>query len=111
VTDLRRFEEEERIVAWIRRQWTPDAAQHWTKEDLLAAVLSALSYGLIIIGGTLSLLADPAGYLALAAGIVLAGLMYWVIDPKLRAVSTEYEKRQAQFLERLEDIARWEERE
>lgn len=98
-------------MAWIRRQWTPEAAQHWTREDLIAAVLSAASYGLIIIGGTLSLIASVAGYIALAAGIALAGLMYWVIDPKLRAVSADYEKKQQKFLERLEDIARWEDHE
>jgi len=96
-------------VSWIRREWTPDAAQHWTREDFLAAVLSALSYGLIIIGGTLSLVASVAGYVTLAAGIALAGLMYWVIDPKLRAVSAEYEKQQQAHLERMEGITRWEE--
>jgi hypothetical protein len=34
--------------------------------------------------------------------------MYWVIDPKLRAVSADYEEKQKQHLERLEKIARWE---
>lgn len=95
-------------MRWIRRQWTPEAAQRWTREDCIAAALSALSYGLIIIGGTLSLLASVAGYLTLVAGIALAGLMYWVIDPKLRAVSAEYERQQAEHLERMEKITRWE---
>lgn len=95
-------------MGWIRREWTPEAAQHWTREDLIAAALSAVSYGLIIIGGTLSLVASVTGYVTLAAGIALAGLMYWVIDPKLRAVSAEYERQQAQHLERMEKITRWE---
>lgn len=98
-------------MGWIRREWTPEAAQHWTREDLIAAVLSALSYGLIIIGGTLSLVASLLGYVTLTGGIVLAGLMYWVIDPKLRAVSAEYEKQQAAHLERMEKITRWEKHE
>ena len=75
---------------------------------LIAAVLSAASYGLIIIGGTLSLIGSVAGYIALAAGIALAGLMYWVIDPKLRAVSSDYEEKQKAHLARLESITRWE---
>ena len=98
-------------MGWIRREWTPESAEQWTREDLIAAALSAASYGLVIVGGTLSLLASVTGYVTLAAGIVLAALMYWVIDPKLRAVSTEYEKKQAQFLDRMESITRWEEHE
>ena len=98
-------------MVFIRRQWTPEDAQHWTREDALAAVLSALGYLLIIIGGTLALLASTAGYFILAAGIGASALMYWVIDPKLRAISREYERRQKEFLARVEGITRWEKHE
>ena len=98
-------------MALLRRQWTPEDAQHWTREDAIAAALSALGYLLIIIGGTLALLASVAGYVILAAGIGVSALMYWVIDPKLRAVSEEYGQRQKEFLARVEGITRWEKHE
>jgi hypothetical protein len=41
--------------------------------------------------------------------VVGTGLIYWIIDPKLRAVSAEYEQRQAAYLEDLERGVRWEE--
>lgn len=98
----------ERAGGFIRRQWTPEAANAWSREDWIAAFLSALGYLLIIVGGTLSLLASTLGYVTLAAGIAISGLMYWVIDPKLRAISADYEAKQSQYLERLESLARWE---
>lgn len=98
-------------MSLIRRQWTPDAADHWTREDAVAAALSAASYLLIIVGGTLTLIASVIGYITLAAGLGLAGLMYWVIDPKLRAISAEYERKQQAFIERMEEITRWEAKE
>jgi len=98
-------------MAWIRRKWTPEAAEEWTREDLIASLLSALAYLLLIIGGILSLLAQPIGYVVFLGGIGCAAAMYYVIDPKLRAVSTDYEAKQKHFLERLERITRWEKEE
>ena len=95
-------------MSWIRRTWTPEAADRWSREDGIAAVLSALGYLLIIIGGTLSLLGSVTGYVVLAAGIGASGLMYWVIDPKLRAISADYEQKQKGYLERVEKLVRWE---
>lgn len=92
----------------IRRRWTPEAADEWSGEDLLASLLSALAYLLLILGSALSLLALPLGYLLLLGGIGLAAAMYYVIDPKLRAVSSDYETKQKKYLERLEKITRWE---
>jgi hypothetical protein len=94
----------------IRRAWTPEAADAWSHEDWFAAVLSMLGYLLIIVGGTLSLLGSVAGYVTLALGVGASALMYWVIDPKLRAVSADYEAKQKRYLERLESVVRWEER-
>lgn len=95
-------------MAFIRRNWTPDAAEQWSREDWIAAAFSALAYLLIIVGGTLALLNLLEGYLLLLAGIIAAAAMYWVIDPKLRAVSDEYERKQKEFLEHVERITRWE---
>jgi len=95
-------------MSWIRRTWTAEAAEEWTREDALAIVLSVLSYMLMIVGSALSFLAVTAGYVILALGLAAAAAMYWVIDPKLRAISAEYETQQKAHLERLEKITRWE---
>jgi hypothetical protein len=44
----------------------------------------------------------------LGAGVVLMLVMLWIIDPKLKAISEDYEAKQKQYLEDLEKIARWE---
>lgn len=95
-------------MSWIRRQWTPEAADAWSKEDVIASILSVLAYLSLILGSALSLLALPIGYLLLLAGFGLSALMYFIIDPKLRAVSHDYEAKQKHYLERLERITRWE---
>jgi hypothetical protein len=95
-------------MSFIRREWTPEAAGHWSREDWIAALLSFGSYLLLIVGGTLALLGSVAGYVALAAGLAAAALTYWVVDPKLRAVSADFEKRQREYIERIEKIVRWE---
>jgi hypothetical protein len=41
-------------------------------------------------------------------GAFLSIVIYWVIDPKLRAVSQEYEAKQVQYLEVLERRLHWE---
>ena len=40
--------------------------------------------------------------------MVGAGVIYWVIDPKLRALSGDFEKKQAGYLEAVERQNRWE---
>ncbi|MGQ9559527.1 MAG: hypothetical protein ACUVTG_09490 [Candidatus Oleimicrobiaceae bacterium] len=94
----------------IRRTWTPRQADEWSREDWIAILLSALSYVAIMIGLALSFMLLPGGPIILGAGIVFIALMYWVIDPKLRVISTEYEKKQKEHLAQLERIQRWEER-
>jgi len=96
-------------MGWIRRSWTPDAAEEWTKEDLVACILSALAYMTITAGLALALLLRPSGYILLAIGLLSTLFMYLVIDPKLSTISEEYEKKQKSYLERLERITRWEE--
>ena len=96
-------------MAWLRRSWTPEEADDWTKEDLIASILSPLAYITLTIGTALSLLALMVGYIVLFLGILLTLAMYFVIDPKLRKISSEYEKKQKFYLEELEKIQRWEE--
>lgn len=94
----------------MRREWTPARAEEWTWEDAAACVFAVLGYLGITVGVALSLLARPLGYAILCGTVVVVVLMHLVIDPKLRAVSAGYEARQAQYLEHLERVVRWEER-
>ncbi len=96
-------------MSWIRREWTPVEADEWTKEDWIAIVISPLAYVALTIGVALSFLLLWWGFLILGVGIVLIVLMHWVIDPKLKVISTEYEKRQKDYLIELERSVRWEE--
>ncbi len=96
-------------MTWPRRDWSAYEAEEWTVEDLLASVLSSLAYILLMLGVALSLLALTVGYILLALGVVAAVAMYLTIDPKLRTISSEYEKKQKDYLQTLEKIQRWEE--
>ena len=93
----------------IRREWTPHAADEWTKEDWLAIFFSVVAYVALMIGTALSILLLPWGFAILALGIVSTLLMFYIIDPKLSKISTEYEKKQKEYLEYLEKKERWEE--
>lgn len=94
-------------MSFIRRKWTAQSADEWGKEDWIAVTLSVLAYFTLTVGSALSFLLIPSGFLILAVGIVAALLMYWVIDPKLRTISFEYEKKQKDYLEKLEEIQEW----
>jgi hypothetical protein len=91
----------------VRRTWTAEEADGWSREDWIAIVLSPVIMGLGMVGAANLFLGRSAGAWQLALGTVLAVVMFWVIDPKLRAVSSDYEARQAQDLERLEQRMRW----
>lgn len=96
-------------MSFIKRNWTPAQADEWTKEDWITIVLSAISYILLAVGTGLSFLLLPVGFIILALGIIATVLMHWIIDPKLKMISSEYEKRQHEYLEKLERDVRWEE--
>lgn len=91
----------------IRRHWTAEEASDWTREDWIAIVLSPLVYGLIMFGLVNLLLLREAGFVMLALAAVGGAAIYWVIDPKLRAISIEYEQRQSQYVARLEQRVKW----
>ena len=96
-------------MAWLQRKWTPEQADEWTKEDFIASVLSTLAYITLMLGIALSLLALTIGYVILLLGVSLSLAMYYVIDPKLRTISSEYEKKQKAYLTELDKIQHWEE--
>lgn len=98
-------------MALIRRKWTPAAADEWAREDWITIVLSALAYISLAVGVALSGLLLTAGFIVLGISVVLIALMHWVIDPKLKTISREYEKKQKSYLEQLERSVRWEESE
>lgn len=93
----------------IQREWTPHEADEWTKEDYLAMLFSSLSYIFLTIGVGLCFLLPLWGFLTVGAGLLSAGIMYWIIDPKLRTLSIEYESKQKEYLKDLDRIMKWEE--
>ena len=95
-------------MSFIRREWTSADADDWHKEDWLAIIFSTISYIALVIGTALSFLTITVGFVVLALGIVSAGIMFWIIDPKLKRISYEYEKKQKDYLRQLENIQRWE---
>ena len=95
-------------MSWIKRRWTAVEADRWTKEDYLTFIISPLVYVLLMIGTALSLLLRWYGFLLLGAGVALLLVMLWIIDPKLKAISEDYEVKQKHYLEEIEKIARWE---
>jgi hypothetical protein len=62
----------------------------------------------VALGTTYAFLLNPMGFVLLGTGVALGGLVLWIIGPKLAAVSGEYEKKQAEYVEQLERIVRWE---
>ena len=95
-------------MSFIRREWTSADADDWHKEDWLAIIFSVVSYIALVIGTALSFLTITVGFVVLALGIVSAVIMFWIIDPKLKKISNEYEKKQKGYLRQLENIQRWE---
>jgi hypothetical protein len=93
---------------FIKRQWTADEAEEWTREDWIVIALSPLVMAAFMIGVASILVLRPGGIALTLFAIVGTLLIYWIIDPKLRAVSAEYESRQAKYLEELERGVRWE---
>ena len=95
-------------MAFIRKEWTAAEADEWTKEDWITIILSPLIYLLLTIGVALAFLLMWEGFALTALGIVLTVVMHKIIDPKLRAISEEYEKKQKEYLAELEAHTRWE---
>ena len=92
----------------FKRSWTPAQAEEWTKEDAIAAALGVICFIAFSFGVPFAFLLRPTGFLLLGVALAAGTLMLRVIRPKLDAVSAEYEKKQAGYLARLEQLVRWE---
>ena len=86
----------------LRKSWTPQEAQSWSREDWVAIVLSPLVFAGVMFGLTDLLLLRASGVWMLGAALAGWAVMYRAIDPKLRAVSAEYEASQAAFIRDVE---------
>ena len=84
------------------------SAQEWSWEDLLACILSALAYVNCLAGIALLLMNQWTGYVLTAFTVAQVVTMYYTIDPKLRKVSDDFEKKQQEYLEELDKIVEWE---
>jgi len=100
---------EEIKMSWIKKDWTAQQADRWTKEDYLTFIISPLVYILLALGVAFSLLLLWYGWIILGVSLILLLIMIKIIDPKLKAISEDYEMKQKKYLEDLEKIARWEE--
>jgi Na+/proline symporter len=92
----------------FKRDWSAEEAEEWTREDWITILISPLAYMAMMLGVALALLRMWSGVLLLGAGILLTVAMHRIIDPKLKAISAEYEKKQKAYLEELDKIIRWE---
>ncbi len=82
--------------------------REWTTDDLVACVLSALIYFNGLAATALVLINNTTGWIMAAETIVELVLMFKIIDPKLKSVSSSFEKKQKQYLEELDRIVEWE---
>ncbi len=96
-------------MSWIKKEWTAQQADRWSKEDYLTFIISPVVYFLLALGVALSLLLLWYGWVILAVSLILLVVMIKIIDPKLKALSEDYEIKQKEYLEDLERIERWEE--
>jgi hypothetical protein len=92
----------------IKRSWTAAEAEEWTREDWIVIALSPLVMASFMVGVALLLVLQPGGISLTLFAVLGTFVIYWIIDPKLRAVSAEYEQLQAKYLEELERGVRWE---
>ncbi len=96
-------------MGWIKKDWTAREADRWTKEDFVTFIISPLIYILLAVGVAMSLLLLWYGWVLLGISVILLVIMFKIIDPKLKAISEDYEIKQKEYLQELEKIARWEE--
>ncbi|HUT52408.1 MAG TPA: sodium:solute symporter [bacterium] len=93
----------------FKKDWTPDEADEWTIHDILAATFSVITYITMAVGIAGILLFQWWGFAATAVSIVCIWLMYKVIDPKLKAMSIAFEKKEKEYIAHVDKTTRWEE--
>ena len=91
----------------IKKEWGPEEADKWTKEDW-AGFLSLPIFICFGAGLALALLGQIAGFFMLAIGVGLTIAMFAILHPKISAISSEYEKKQKEYVEEMEMTERWE---
>lgn len=91
----------------MAKKYTAESAEKWGWEELVACIMSPVSYVFVSLGLALAILLKPMGYVYLVIGIAATLIMYFVIDPKLRAISDEYERNQAEYLKHVEKVSKW----
>jgi len=92
----------------FRKEWTAAEADEWTSHDFWASLLGVLAYILITVGIIGAFLLQLWGFAAVALALVLGLVMFFIIDPKLKAMSKAFEKKQDGYLGKLEQSNRWE---
>ncbi len=92
----------------FKKDWTPAEADEWTSHDFWASLLSVLAYTLIAVGIIGAFFLQFWGFAAIILALVLSLVVYFIIDPKLRAMSKSFNNKQDGYLEKLEQTNRWE---
>lgn len=98
-------------ILGIKRKWKPEEAEAWRKEDWLVIIISPFAYAFLMVGLALLLFLQTSGVFLFGLGVIATILIHFIIDPKLKAISAEYEKKQKEYLERLDRVVRWRENE
>ena len=94
-------------MSLFKKTWTAEEADHWTMHDFLACLFGVLAFVLVTLGVAGSMLLQTWGFITLGLSILFTWLTFKVIDPKLRALSESFEKKQAGFLDTVERQNRW----
>ena len=82
--------------------------REWSRDDLLACILSGLAYFNVLAGTALLFLNQWVGWVMTGITVLQVWLMYVTIDPKLKMVSGAFEKKQQEYLEELDKMIEWE---
>ena len=95
-------------MSLFKKDWTAHDADRWTRHDFLACIFGVLAFTLVTVGVAGALLLQTWGFITLGLSVVFTWLTFKVIDPKLRALSRDFEDRQAEYLDAVERRNRWE---
>jgi len=82
--------------------------KEWSWEDLMACILSPLAYFNGLAGVALLFLNQWTGWVLTINALALGAAMFYIIDPKLSRLSSDFEKKQKEYLEELDRMIEWE---
>jgi hypothetical protein len=95
-------------MKFLTKDWAAHDADRWTRHDLLASLFGVMAFVFVTVGVAGALLLQTWGFITLGLAVVFTWLTFKVIDPKLRALSREFEDKQAEYLDAMERRNRWE---